>query len=111
MYRFVVDYRMVDAGFLFTVQYYFKFKVRATVQGSVLCVLVFIQLLAQITFTLAAGLGFCAVLTKRGGYGLLVHPEIQDDKAFAEGLPQHAYQKHYRPPFIQNTFISRKDIR
>jgi len=41
----------------------------------------------------------------------LIHPEIQDDEAFAEGLPQHAYQKHYRPPFIQNTVVSGKDIR
>jgi hypothetical protein len=40
----------------------------------------------------------------------LIHPEIQDDKAFTEGLPQYANQKQYRPPFIQNTFISGKDI-
>ena len=99
---------MVDPGFLFTVQYYFEFKVRATVQRSVLCVLVFIQLLAQITFTLAAGFGFCAVLTQCSGDGLLVHPEIQDDKALAEGLPQHAYQKQDRPPFIQDSKFSAK---
>jgi hypothetical protein len=40
----------------------------------------------------------------------LIHPEIQDDKAFTEGLPQYANKKYYRPPFIQNTFIFGKDI-
>jgi hypothetical protein len=40
----------------------------------------------------------------------LIHPEIQDYKAFTEGLPQHANQKYYRPPSIQNTFIFGKDI-
>ena len=52
---------------------------------------------------MAAGFWFGTVLTQSGGDDLLIHPEIQDDKALAEGLPQQAYQKYYRPPFVQNT--------
>ena len=52
---------------------------------------------------MAAGFWLKAVFTLTGGDGLLIHPEIQDDKAFTEGLPQYANQKYYRPPFIQNT--------
>lgn len=103
MYRFVVDYKVAGFGFLFTVQYYFELKAGATIQWSFLCFFVFIQLLAQITLTMAAGLWFKTVFTLTGGDGLLIHPEIQDDKAFTEGLPQYANQKNYRPPFIQNT--------
>jgi hypothetical protein len=40
----------------------------------------------------------------------LIHPEVQDNEAFAEGLPQYANQKYYRPPFIQNTLNTGKDI-
>jgi hypothetical protein len=58
----------------------------------------------------AAGFRFEPVLTQTGSDGLLIHPEVQDDEAFAEGLSQHANQKYYRPPFIQNTFIFGKDI-
>src|SRR5689334_15975008 len=57
---------------------------------------------------MTAGPGFGAVHTQRAGDGLLIYLEIQDDKAFAEGLPQHAYKKHYRPPFIQNTKFQAK---
>lgn len=54
---------MVGFGFLFTVQQYFEFEIGTTIQRGVLSVFVFIQLLAQITCTLAAGCWFKAVLT------------------------------------------------
>lgn len=50
---------------------------------------------------MTAAFGFIAVLAQISRNSLLIDLEIQDDKAFAEGLPQHAYQKYYRPPFIQ----------
>ena len=101
MYRFLVDYKVVSFNLLFTVQYYLEFQARTTVQWEILRSFVFIQLFGQITFTMTAASGFVAVLAQTGRNGFLIDLEIQDDKAFAEGLPQHAYQKHYRPPFIQ----------
>jgi hypothetical protein len=59
----------------------------------------------------AAGVGFKPVYAQRSGYFCLVYLEIQDDKALAEGLPQQANQKYYRPPFIQTTLNFSKDIR
>lgn len=101
MYRFFVDYKVVSFNFLFTVQDYLEFQAGSTIQRGVLRSFIFIQLLGQITFTMTAASGFVAVLAQTGRNGFLIDFEIQDDKAFAEGLPQHAYQKHYRPPFIQ----------
>ena len=101
MYRSFVDYKVVSFNLLFTVQHYLEFQAGTTVQRGVLRSFVFIQLFGQITFTMTAASGFVAVLAQTGRNGLLIDLEIQDDKAFAEGLPQHAYQKHYRPPFIQ----------
>jgi hypothetical protein len=101
MYRFFVDYKVVRFNLPFTVQYYLEFQAGTTIQWHVLRFFVFVQLLGQITFTMTAAPGFVAVLTQAGRNGLLIDLEIQDDKALAEGLSQHAYQKHYRPPFIQ----------
>lgn len=63
MYQWGVYYNMVGFGFLFTVQQYFEFEIGTTIQRGVLSVFVFIELLAQITCTLAACLWFKAVLT------------------------------------------------
>jgi hypothetical protein len=101
MYQFFVDYQVVRFNFLFTVQHYLEFQAGTTVQWDVLRFFVFVQLLGQITFTMTAASGFVAVLAQISRNSLLINLEIQDDKALAEGLPQHAYQKHYRPPFIQ----------
>ena len=60
---------------------------------------------------MAARPGFKPVYAQRGGDFLLIHPEIQNDKVFAEGLPQHANQKYYRPPFIQLLLNFSKDMR
>jgi hypothetical protein len=101
MYRFVVNYKIVGFNLFFTVQYDLKFQAGTTIQRGVLRSFVFIQLPGQITGTMTAASGFVAVFTQSSRNSFLVHLEIQDDKAFAEGLPQHAYKKHYRPPFIQ----------
>lgn len=63
MYRFFVDQQETGLRFLFAIQYYFKLKAGTTVQRGVLRVFVLIQLLTEVTFTKAAGFGFCAVLT------------------------------------------------
>ena len=101
MYQFFVDYKVVGLHLLFAIQYYLEFQAGATVQWDVLRFFVLVQLLGQVTFTMTAASGFIAVLAQTGRNSLLIDLEIQDDKALAEGLPQHAYQKHYRPPFIQ----------
>ena len=101
MYRFVVDYEVVRVSLLFAIQYNLEFQAGTTIQRSVLRFFVFIQLLSQVAGTMTAAFGFVAVLAQSSRNSLLVYLEIQDDKALAEGLPQHAYYKHYRPPFIQ----------
>ena len=101
MYRFFVDYKVVCFNLLFTVQHDLELQAGTTIQGNILRFFVFIQLFGQVTFTMTAASGFIAVHTQGGRNSLLIDPEIQDDKALAEGLPQHAYQKHYRPPFVQ----------
>ena len=50
---------------------------------------------------MTTGFGFKPVHAFGGGDVFLIHPEIQDDQAFTEGLPQYAYQKHDRAPFLQ----------
>jgi hypothetical protein len=57
-----------------------------------LCLFFFFKLFVQVTFTMTAGSGFEPVLAQGAGDGLLVHPEIQYNKAFAEGLPQYTDQ-------------------
>lgn len=101
MYQFFFDYQVVSLHLLFTVQHYLELQAGTTVQRGVLRFFIFVQLFGQVTFTMTATSGFIAVHTQGGRNSLLIDPEIQDDKALAEGLPQHAYQKHYRPPFVQ----------
>lgn len=101
MYQFLVDYKVVRFNLLFIVQYYLEFQAGTTVQRGILRLFILIQLFGQITFTMTAASWFEAVHAQTGRNSLLIDLEIQDDKAFAEGLPQHAYQKHYRPPFVQ----------
>lgn len=101
MYQSFFDYKVVSFNLLFTIQHYLEFQAGTTVQRGVLRFFIFVQLFGQVTFTMTAASGFIAVHAQGGRNSLLIDPEIQDDKAFAEGLPQHAYQKHYRPPFVQ----------
>jgi hypothetical protein len=91
MYKFVVDYRVVGLHLLFTKQYNLEFQAGTTTQWCVLRFFIFIQLLGQVAGTMTAASGFIAVLAQRSRNSLLVNLEIQDDKALAEGLPQHAY--------------------
>ena len=101
MYQFFFDYKVVGFNFLFTIQHYLEFQAGTTVQRGVLRSFIFVQLFGEVTFTMTTASGFVAVLAQISRNSLLIDPEIQDDKAFAEGLPQHAYQKYYRPPFVQ----------
>jgi len=101
MYQFFFDYQVVGFKLLFTVQHYLEFQAGTTVQRGVLRFFIFIQLFGQVTFTMTTASGLEPVHAQISRNLLLIDPEIQDDKAFAEGLPQHAYQKHYRPPFVQ----------
>jgi len=50
-------------------------------------------LFAEVTFTLAGGIGLVAVHTKRGGNLTLVECKTHYQPAFAEGLRQHEHQQ------------------
>lgn len=69
--------------------------------GRRLLVLVFGQLLIQVTLALAAAFGLIAVHAKVFGDIFLVDPVIGNNAQFAEGLPQHSQEDRYRKKVFQ----------